>query len=765
MYSAKLLTFVRLAWLFIAIIIVTAAVVKPPVIDTSMMSLLPSSQQKPIVKLAAEQVGEQFAQRLLIVLTFADTTKLESVMSDVTDAFQSLPQVDSVTATVDAESQSIQRALFDYRYILLSDSVKASIEHGDTAMVRDAALAQLINPINVGSVEIKQDPFGLFTNWQLSQTPHLNIVVDHGYMRMSTDEKNYLVVVNLRDDAFAIETQRAVVGQIERLGMALQQKHVAITASGLLIHADAGAKQAQWEISTIGLGSLVGIVLLMCSVFGRIKTIVILLLPILTGCLVATATAFLVFKQVHIVTFAFGAGLIGVAIDYALHYLCERQQRKAVLSRILPGLFLGLISSALAYSAQAITPFPGLRQMAVFSVVGLLTAWLTVILWFPVLTCNQPLSKLSAADKLLKLQATFPSVSSSSWLLPSLVVLTLLSLLAIFNGQADDDVRLLQTSPEALVEQETHIQQQLGLSSGTQFLLIPCKQLQSCLEKELLLKPNLEQMKINGELIDYQMVSERLPPLTQQQRNVELVEKLYQEQLATLFKQLNISESAVKQSVASLQADINNRLTWSSDTQAVTNVQNQVIETDAHGKATIIRLHTDKLLTSTTLADLQSAVPEVIFVDQITAISDLMKNYREQILFWVVSAYIFVFVILAARYKIAVWQIIVPPFLASIFTLAVLMQCFSGVNIFHMMALILVLGIGMDMGIFLLETKQSSYTWLAVTLSAFTSLLAFGLLALSNTPVLKHFGVTVLLGLTFVWILAVMLRQTKIGST
>ena len=74
------------------------------------------------------------------------------------------------------------------------------------------------------------------------------------------------------------------------------------------------------------------------------------------------------------------------------------------------------------------------------------------------------------------------------------------------------------------------------------------------------------------------------------------------------------------------------------------------------------------------------------------------------------------------------------------------------------MALILVLGIGLDMGIFLAETDGSSHTWLAVSLSCVTSLMAFGLLALSKTPVLHHFGITVLLGLLLVWLLVIIMR-------
>lgn len=68
------------------------------------------------------------------------------------------------------------------------------------------------------------------------------------------------------------------------------------------------------------------------------------------------------------------------------------------------------------------------------------------------------------------------------------------------------------------------------------------------------------------------------------------------------------------------------------------------------------------------------------------------------------------------------------------------------------------------MGIFMQETNGAESTWLAVSLSAFTSLLAFGLLALSKTPVLHHFGITVAIGLILVWLLSPMVRDEPGGQ-
>jgi predicted exporter len=72
------------------------------------------------------------------------------------------------------------------------------------------------------------------------------------------------------------------------------------------------------------------------------------------------------------------------------------------------------------------------------------------------------------------------------------------------------------------------------------------------------------------------------------------------------------------------------------------------------------------------------------------------------------------------------------------------------------LALMLILGLGVDYGIFLREApdRREGFAWLAVGLSAISALLAFGLLALSQTPPLHAFGLTMAIGMASVWLIA-----------
>ncbi|MCW8225660.1 hypothetical protein D8B32_23220, partial [Verminephrobacter eiseniae] len=78
----------------------------------------------------------------------------------------------------------------------------------------------------------------------------------------------------------------------------------------------------------------------------------------------------------------------------------------------------------------------------------------------------------------------------------------------------------------------------------------------------------------------------------------------------------------------------------------------------------------------------------------------------------------------------------------------------------------LLLGMGVDYGIFLLEhqAKEQGHAWLAVLLGALSTGLSFGLLALSSTPALHAFGLTLLLGLALVCLLAPLFRLRPLGT-
>jgi predicted exporter len=144
----------------------------------------------------------------------------------------------------------------------------------------------------------------------------------------------------------------------------------------------------------------------------------------------------------------------------------------------------------------------------------------------------------------------------------------------------------------------------------------------------------------------------------------------------------------------------------------------------------------------------------VRFVNRVDLFSSLLADYRKQITRWLVVVYILLGLMLIMRYRKYGILVIATPALATLSAIGLLQILGQPITLFHMLAAVLVLGIGLDMGIFLRESRAAAHTVIAVSASAITTMLAFGLLALSNTPVLQFFGQMALLGISFSWLIS-----------
>ena len=757
---------VALGWLLLVAAVTVLALRQGPAFDSSILSLLPKSDQQPLVQDAIEQMSKDFSGRLILVLSGSNDQKLRAAVELMARKLALLPDVSKVYWQVEgSEVTGLREELYPYRFSVIDTGIRNLLLAGEYQQISDRALVRLYGPLSTGGNSIIEDPFGLYFELNVNRSSELNIQISNSLLRLiNTELPSYLLILTLNGDPFSFELQNNILGAIAAQHSLMPATVKTIGMSGMLLHAAAGARQAKSEISTIGFGSLAGIVIAMLLVFRHFKPLLLLLFPVVVGCIFASAMVLLIFPRVHLVTFAFGAGLVGVSIDYALHFLCERRVSAAnqVLDKILPGLLLGLFSSVIAYAAQALTPFPGLRQMATFSVLGLCASWLTVVLWFPLVTRSDTQQALGFADKLDILRGKFPKLATNPGLLLLLLIILGLAMVSIWNSSSQDDIRLLQTSPASLLAQEQDLHRALGMSSSSRFLLISANTLEASLQKEEQLVTELESLQAEGVIGGFQALSSTLPSLERQSENFGLVEKLYSNQLVFLYRLIQVPQSGLSNALSIREKANGLRLTPKIWYQLAASKErnNHIVQQTGLSAVTVIRL-TGELssLAKRKLSALSATMPGVVFVDQVQNISDLMGKYRVQVVTWIILAYLFVLIALVMRYKRQVWRIVMPPLLASVITLAILVQLEQGINLFHMMALILVLGIGLDMGIFLMETDEAPHTWLAVSLSTFTSLLAFGLLALSDTPVLHHFGLTVAMGLTLVWLFAPLMRR------
>ena len=133
------------------------------------------------------------------------------------------------------------------------------------------------------------------------------------------------------------------------------------------------------DLTRISALSTVAVLLVLILMFASARNILIGFLPVVGGALASITVALLLFGQVHGLTLAIGSTLIGVAIDYPILLMTHRvlapdESADAAIDRVWMGALMGGITTAAGFIALIWTSFPGVREMAVASAVGMLAA-------------------------------------------------------------------------------------------------------------------------------------------------------------------------------------------------------------------------------------------------------------------------------------------------------------------------------------------------------------------------------------------------------
>nr|WP_211442171.1 MMPL family transporter [Collimonas humicola] len=750
--------------------------------DTDIMALLPVQQRDPVLQQAFTHMVDA-AQQRVIVLVGADDWEHARTAADAYNAVLA-----KHSALLQAGMQLSEQSQQDWlapsqqmRLSLLTPAQQAALRQQPSKYWADTALQQLYSPFSGPKLGAWQDdPFGLFSGWVQARAQETPVRPRDGYLFVEDKGRPYIVLLmTLRQPAFSMATQRAILPLLEQAGAAARQAvpSVELVSAGVVLHAGAGSAQASREMSTIGIGSLLGIILLMWLTFRSLRPIVLIMLSIAVGCLAAFSLCWLIFGQVHLLTLVFGASLIGVAQDYGIYFLCSRTaaDRKLdswqLLRRLMPGLLLTLTAAVIGYVGLALTPFPGLRQMALFSVIGLLFAWLTVVFWFPALVSASTLNGSGLAAWLGQTRRHWPLLQWNRATLLAALLFAAFAVTGIARLKVNDDIRSLQTPPKALLADQIKLGKLLDAPTPVQFYLVRGASAEQVLQREEVLKQKLEPLVASRIISGYQAMSNWTPSMQAQQANRSLATQALlapDGPLKALATQLGEDDSWIRQ----MRERALSGAASANGGQALTPeafLKTAASEPSRHlwlGKvdsaqgsvyASIVALRgVNNYANLPLLKQAGEQLDGVQWVDKVSEISSVLGHYR-QYMGWVLSgAYAAIFLLLFSRYRFAAWRVLAPPAVASIATLALLGVIGQPLQLFHVLALMLILGLGVDYGIFLQEQsmQRDRFAWLTVGLSAASALLSFGLLALSGTPPLHAFGFTMLIGIAVVWMIA-----------
>ncbi|MGN8345443.1 MMPL family transporter [Pseudomonas sp. SMV71] len=729
-------------------------------LSANLMELVPGTSPDALELVAEQRMQEPLNREVLVLVGHVDRQQALALAQNLAGQWQASGLFDKVQWTLQADLPALRTQLLNGRLAMLSAADRQQLIEQPQAFIQQRVQA-LFDPFSGFSLVPSQDDWlGLTGRIQNSQPQRgaIQLDVGSGALVAEADGKHWVMLrARTQGNAFDMNLPLQVAALLQRSREQASQAQGQLLAASGLLYAASGQQQASREITWVGGGATVGILLLLLLAFRRLR-VWLAFVPVLVGMLFGAVACVALFGRMHVMTLVLGSSLIGVAVDYPLHYLSKSWSLKPwrswpALRLTLPGLSLSLVTTCIGYLALAWTPFPALTQIAIFSAAGLIGAYLTAVCLLPALLKGADLRPaqwpLRLCEGLLKLRET---------LLARVRTPVLLGLLLAFCAgglwhlTTKNDIRQWIGTPQHLTDEARDIARITGFQPTSQFFLIRADDQAQLLERQTALNERLDQLVGLDKLQGYLSLNQLVSPPAEQQKVREALARL------PAFWQplldLGVPVAALQAELAQLQAlpieDIDAALSG----PLAEPYRTLWLGPTGQGVAATVSLQglNDAALLRVQAVDL----PGVQLVDRLGDLNQVFAATQVSAAELKLASCVLIVLVLIWPFGVgAALRIVALPLLAALCSLASLGWLGQPLTLFSLFGLLLVTAIGVDYAILMREQiGGAAVSLLGTFLAAVTTWLSFGLLALSSTPAVSNFGLSVSLGLAFSFMLA-----------
>ena len=497
------------------------------------------------------------------------------------------------------------------------------------------------------------------------------------------------------------------------------------------------------DIQRVSILSAASVALLFLLVFRSGRALLVTALLMLTTLATAVLVTDGVFGYVHGLTLALGTTLIGVCIDYPIHAMVHASEAAgaATLQRLWSPMILAGITTVIGYAALAMSGFPGLQQIALFSATGILTALL--------------LTRFALPGLIAMFHPSLHPRLSANWLLAEPVTrilrpgILVVAAVVVVAGDSrlhwSSDLNTLSPDLEQLRQRDRSIRTHLVTVEPGRFLLVSGNNIEQALQSAEQLIPRLRQLHDEGVLDAFFPVYPLLASRALQQRNETQWNEILDAAASTHWRQalerhgLNARTFPPLQPerLAPLQpADLKGTSAWPL-------ISSQLVQLGEQTAAIIWLGHHDPGRVRRAVA----GIPQVRYFSQKDSITRLATRYREHATTMLLLGMLTILLLLAVRYRSLrrALQVLAPAAASILIVMGAWGLVGVPLGMLHLVGLLLAAAICVDYGIFFADNRVGDrrITFQAIMVSALTSAVSFGALGAAQTPALHALAWTV----------------------
>jgi predicted exporter len=756
----------------------------------------PSSSQQVLV----DQLRDGLVSRLiLIAVEGGDARTRASLSRQIAATLRGDPQFSAVNNGEPVDNAANERFLFTHRYLLSPEVSPQRFSAEGLHQALGNSLDLLSSSVGlVAKRLLPNDPTGEVAAL-ISQLDTVSQPAKAGGVWASRDGQRTVLVAQTTASGSDTDAQERAIQAVRHAFDTATRAMPAPNAHRLLmtgpgVFSVEMRNTIRQDVKRLSGLSLVLIVALLLTVYRSPRTLMLGLLPVLSGVVAGIAAVSLAFGTVHGLTLGFGTTLIGEAVDYSIYLFVQSAQRPASgtlvansmrswIAAYWPTIRLGVLTSICGFASMLLSGFPGLVQLGLYSIAGLTAAALVTRFVLPHL--HKGRAAIRDVTRLGSRLALVAQAAPQLRLPLAMAVLAACAALAYHRGELWNH-ELASLSPVAATDQalDASLRADVGAPDVRYLIVIPADTEQAALEGAEKVGRQLQPLVENGTLGGYESPARYLP--SQATQSARLASLPSTDVLAARMR------AAVENQAISVKSEL-----FSPFLADVEATRHQPLITRTDLKGTSMTLAVDALLTeragrwnamlalrapktsgatatdtaqpSLNVAPIRAAaesatVPGMLFVDLKAEADRMYVDYVREYLRLALAG----LVAIAALLTIALhsprraMQVLAPLVAAVLVVTAGFALAGVPLTILHLVGMLLIIAVGSNYALFFNprdgEASIEPHTLVSLVIANLATVAGFGVLALSHVPLLETFGLTVapgaILALVFAAILA-----------
>ena len=713
-------------------------------LQTDLHTLLPSQQEWADVQVLADQQQEkQLNSQIIALIGHPDEKQAFQLTDHIVQTWRSSKLFSHITDRIQPNLTELQQDIQLVAFATLPQTVREQLINDPKGYFQQYA-EDIVNPFkrnNLLSLEQDWLGFGRFT--QQTQQGNVQWHAENGMLTVNQDNMTWVLLrAELQQNDF-INPSENLTALLTENRQYLTQYGAQFKITGSALFA-ADAKQKAEKESTLMSVLGVSLTLLLLIVF-RTPRILWLFLPILIGMLSGVVATVWGFGQIHILTLVIGTSLVGVLIDFPLHWLAGSLfDRKwlplLAMQKLRFTFFISLLVTLLGYGLLAFTYLPILQQTALFSAVSLITALLATQLFLPYLFYRyQPTTLLPERKTFNLIQKGLNTFANKRFNKGTLLIISLLVLGGGIKSSWHDDIRQWVSMPQSMLNEAKTIGELTGVDLGSQYFLLTAENEALLLEKDAKLSKQLAQHNIT-----FKSLSQWISPLAEQKQLAEYLQHISADDYAVL-NDIGVPNEKIQQNLTALSQGKPLTLSEALNTQLGQAWKMLYLgELAPNQVASIIKISQADSATMQALANNR----DIFWQDKRAYLNQAFKEAKEQAAWLKIISFVIAGLLLWKVFETKTSiRILFIPCISILGTIAIFGWIGLPIGLFSMFGLLLVSAIGIDYAVYMKTVNEEpSHKRITLTLAACTTLISFLLLAISSTPAVATFGISVSIG-------------------